>query len=114
MIDLDKHSWLCASYANSVINDDSNTNAEFLWRKARAYRLYAANHVQDQSAKKKLIQDAYNYSSMAVSSDNNNWAGHKWLAILIGEKAELEGSKAQLLASPDMKVSKIVIRTRGI
>jgi len=87
----------------SFKHNETDTNAEFLWRKARAYRLYAANHVQDQSKKKKLIHDAYNYSSMAVSSDSNNWAGHKWLAILIGEKAEFEGSKAQLLASPDMK-----------
>jgi len=98
------------SYLNlyNMLKNEESTSSEILWRKARAFRLYALNDAKrDKDLGKtkinNLLIDAYNFSDLALKNDSSNWAAHKWYGITLGDKAELEGSKSQLLTSISIK-----------
>jgi len=90
--------------SSNSIKIDENITSEELWRKVRAIRLYAINNTAKNSKEQReLIQEAFNLSKTALEIGADNWACNKWYAITLGDKSELEGSKQQLLASPEMK-----------
>ena len=88
----------------SKLIQNHEQSPEELWRKIRAIRLFAVNNTKKSSPEQKqLIDQAYIYSKTGLEIGPENWACNKWYAIMLGDKSEFEGSKAQLLASPDMK-----------
>ena len=87
-------------------NEESPEN-EFLWRRARAFRLYAANNMsnndQDFEVKRKLLEIAHDQAKHSVERDPNNFNSHKWFAITLSDLSAEQGTKASLLASPLMR-----------
>ena len=45
---------------------------------------------------KKLVYDAYDLICQALNLEENNWAVHKWLAILLNTKTSYEGTKIKI------------------
>eukprot|EP00054_Salpingoeca_dolichothecata_P014190 m.79618 g.79618 ORF g.79618 m.79618 type:complete len:297 (+) comp20868_c0_seq3:75-965(+) len=74
-----------------------NPSAEVLWRYARSLHDLAAELDDKEKAKKKaLTYEGYEIAKQAVAKDPNNFACHKWMAIMISDIGEYEGSNAQL------------------
>jgi len=78
------------SYSNS-------TNANILWRVARAARDLAIKE-KDVAAdeKKRLIYEAFEFSKQALEKDETNFAAHKWYAITMGDVGDYEGVKVKI------------------
>lgn len=69
------------------------TLTELKWRKARAMFKLSRN---DGADKAQLIRDAHTLAAEAVTQDDGNFACHKWMAILLDAKSELEGIKERV------------------
>lgn len=84
---------------------EESAHPEFLWRRARAERLYAINNVpvSHNTFRKEMLEHAFAISKMALKTGPENYNTHKWYAILLNDTSSLQGSKAQLLAAPEMK-----------
>lgn len=80
--------------ALDVLNKQPDqTLAELKWRQARAmFKLSRC----DGAAKDELIRGAYTLVAEAVVQDDGNFACHKWMAILLDAKSELDGIKERV------------------
>lgn len=66
-----------------------------LWREARAlYKLATSN--KDKAEKEKNLREGYDVIVKALAVDENNFACHKWMAVLLDAKSELDGIKARV------------------
>lgn len=76
-----------------LLRHPDQTLAEIKWRRARAmFKLSRC----DGAAKADLIREAYVLVADAVAQDEANFACHKWMAILLDAKSELDGIKARV------------------
>uniref|UniRef100_A0A336MV80 Regulator of microtubule dynamics protein 1 n=1 Tax=Culicoides sonorensis TaxID=179676 RepID=A0A336MV80_CULSO len=66
---------------------------EIQWRLARA--LYSLSKT-DESKKKELVDEAFNYAKRALELNENHFAAHKWYAVLLDTKSGLEGTKQRV------------------
>ena len=76
---------------------ESTSNANILWRLARAARdlaIKSENVAADE--KKKLIYEAFESSRRALELDEQNFAAHKWYAITIGDVGDYEGVRVKI------------------
>ncbi|ELT98679.1 hypothetical protein CAPTEDRAFT_148520 [Capitella teleta] len=73
---------------------DSN-NDELLWRLARAAR-EKAQTISDKKVANALVYDALGYVDAALALNDNNFASHKWRAILLDLVGEIEGNKQRI------------------
>jgi len=89
----------------NALKEEESLEVPLLWRRARAQRLYAINNLPkaDSKLQKTLLDHALQMATMVTEADPECSHGHKWKAILLSDTSELEGPKAQLLASPAMK-----------
>ena len=73
-----------------------------LWQLARAcYR--RAKGVSSTTQRAELLNEALDYAERALELNDNNFAVHKWMAILVDEVVTLNGSKARIQKSFVMK-----------
>lgn len=75
---------------------------EVLWRLGRA-AFELAKLCRKQEERQKLNREALSYVERAVYINENNFAAHKWLAILLDVCSEYDGTKARIAHSLDVK-----------
>ncbi|XP_064080575.1 regulator of microtubule dynamics protein 1-like [Macrobrachium nipponense] len=75
---------------------------EILWRLARATYEKAKAAATD-AEKKVLYREALDYAEEALSINENNFAVHKWMSILIDYVYGYEGTKARISQSFNVK-----------
>lgn len=68
--------------------------AEIKWRQARA--MYKLSKTAEKARREQLIRDGYALVNDAVTKEINNFAAHKWMAILLDANSELDGIKARV------------------
>lgn len=76
--------------------------AEILWRIARAF-CDKAKLVSDVDIKKRLIQEAFSFAESGLRVGENNFACHKWYAILLDYVGEFQGTTERLLKAFEIK-----------
>lgn len=68
---------------------------EVLYRTARA--IFKLSSAETNSTKKaEMIREAYKLSAESLAKDDNNYAIHKWYAILLDAKSNLDGIKERV------------------
>lgn len=67
---------------------------EVLWRTGRA--LFKVSDTVPSNKKPEIIREAYNFVAKSLSRDDKNFAIHKWYAILLDAKSNLEGIKERV------------------
>lgn len=65
-----------------------------MWRKARAYQ--KLSKTADSKTKAEFIRKAFELIKEALAKEENNFAIHKWYAIILDANAELEGIKSRV------------------
>ncbi|KAL3859144.1 hypothetical protein ACJMK2_009376 [Sinanodonta woodiana] len=73
-------------------------NDEILWRLARA-TVDKGKHSEDPNVKKMCMYEAFEYIKQALALNSNNFACHKWYAILLDYTGEYEGTKKRIANS---------------
>lgn len=71
------------------------TNDEVLWRLARATTDKGKDST-DAEVKKSCMFEAFEYAKRALQINENNFACHKWYAVLLDYTGEYEGTKARI------------------
>ncbi|GAU88827.1 hypothetical protein RvY_01454 [Ramazzottius varieornatus] len=80
-----------------------STNSEFSWRLARVgYELAKLSSGEEE--RKRLTYEAFERAKLALQQDANNFACHKWYAILLDELGKYEGVKSRLERSPEVRL----------
>lgn len=69
-------------------------DADVLWRRSRA--LYKLSGSAPKEKKNEQIRQSYAIVEQALALDSKNYACHKWMAILLDAKSELEGVKERV------------------
>jgi hypothetical protein len=78
------------------------SSADVQWRLGRA--LFKCSGMDANSSKKtELIRDAYKNIHEALQKDDNNFAIHKWYAILLDANSNLDGMKARVQELENVK-----------
>ncbi|XP_034933628.1 regulator of microtubule dynamics protein 1-like [Chelonus insularis] len=78
-----------------ILNNYRNSHDdEILWRLSRA--VYSLAKTASDSEAKKMFNDAYDIITEALSINPNNWAVHKWMAVIIDKKSSYDGMKARI------------------
>lgn len=67
---------------------------ELLWRLSRS--LYKMSETASEVEAKKLIYESYDLISKALTINENHFAVHKWMAVLLNKKSEYEGMKERI------------------
>lgn len=75
---------------------------EILWRLARA-AVDKGKRCDDYEEKKELYYEAFGYVKQALDLNDNNFASHKWYAILLDYIAEFEGTKQRIISAFKVK-----------
>ena len=71
------------------------SNANVLWRNGRAlYKLAGIEANKDK--RPELIREAFKFVEQALVKDEQNYACHKWFAILLDAKSNLDGIKERV------------------
>jgi tetratricopeptide (TPR) repeat protein len=70
-------------------------DSEVLWRMGRAV-FKASGTESDNSKKSEMIRDAYKMISDSLEKNEENFAVHKWYAILLDAKSNLDGIKERV------------------
>lgn len=83
---------------NLLISYKNSKNDEFLWRLARA-TYEKAKAAKTDAEKKVLYREALDYAEEALAANEENFAVHKWMAILIDYVYGYEGTKARISQS---------------
>eukprot|EP00049_Salpingoeca_infusionum_P008544 m.141844 g.141844 ORF g.141844 m.141844 type:complete len:380 (+) comp14044_c0_seq4:1339-2478(+) len=79
-----------------------DASAGVLWRFARACRDHIS-HSKDKQHTKALTYEGMAAVERALELDDNDFAVHKWMAIMLSCKGDVEGNKAKLLNAYKMK-----------
>lgn len=75
-------------------NMQDTKDVEILWRLSRA--LYKMSEMASDIEARKLIYEGYDLISVALDIQEDHYAVHKWLSILLNRKSTFEGTKAQI------------------
>lgn len=77
-------------------------NSEVLWRHGRA--LFKVSGTESNSSKKsELIREAYKFIADSLAKNEENFAVHKWFAILLDAKSNLDGIKERVTQLENVK-----------
>ena len=87
----------------------NSSNAEILWRLGRATYSRSLG-IKDKTQHDALVKEALPYVQQALEFDSNNFAVHKWMAILIDASSSIDGSKARILQTYVVKEHMEVIK----
>lgn len=67
-----------------------------MWRKSRVlYQMATAPNV-DSSEKARLAEEAYKLISEALECNNNHFAVHKWMSIILDLRSSCIGTKERI------------------
>lgn len=77
--------------AIDLLKTITESSASVEWRLARAY--YNFSKTLDKKKREEAIRKAYDHSKKSLELDDKEYASHKWYAVLIDAKAELDGVK---------------------
>lgn len=80
---------------------DQEKNYDIKWRQARA--LYSLSKTVTGSAKEEHIREAFNLVTEALALNDNDFAGHKWMAVLLDAKSGLDGMKERITQLENVK-----------
>lgn len=75
-------------------NYKDSKDVEILWRLSRA--LYKMSETASDVEARKLIYEGYDLIRIALDIQEDHYAIHKWLSILLNCKSAFEGTKAQM------------------
>uniref|UniRef100_A0A8D8LF55 Regulator of microtubule dynamics protein 1 n=1 Tax=Cacopsylla melanoneura TaxID=428564 RepID=A0A8D8LF55_9HEMI len=76
---------------------EDKEDVEIIWRQVRVkYQLSQHSKSLTDAAKKDLILGAYFLVYNALPKHEDHYAIHKWLAVVLNEKATFEGTKARI------------------
>lgn len=67
-----------------------------------------AKLAKEKGEKQKLVEEAYDLVFRSLAMDEENFAVHKWMAILINELSTYKGTKEQILQSVKVKEHMLV------
>jgi len=87
---------------NNLENHLESKDPDIQWRMSRALR-ELSNREKNLKVKQKLLEDALKIAELSLDLKHNNWAAHKWIGIILGDLKGLQGTKALLEASPQIK-----------
>lgn len=73
-----------------------HNNAEVKWRMCRALYNLAKEVKYDQKYRKGLIEEAYEIISNKLSQSHDNYAVHKWYALILEAKSSYDGYKEKI------------------
>lgn len=76
--------------------EEMNSNPNYLWRLAKAYKLEHDSHDEDKEKQLQSIEIGINHARRAVDLDPVNGDAHKWLAILLGLRTDFLATKEKL------------------
>lgn len=81
---------------------EDQSNPEILWRLGRA--LFKTSGIPENSSKKsELIREAYKLIAESVEKKEDSFASHKWYAILLDAKSNLDGIKERVSQLENVK-----------
>lgn len=76
-----------------AVDNKNQENVDVLWRQSRAlYKLSGSN----KAKKDECIREGFEIITKALELDDKNYACHKWMAVLLDAKSELEGIKERV------------------
>lgn len=58
--------------------------------------MYKLSESLIEAEAKKLVYEAYELIKVALEVQDNNWAVHKWMSILLDAKSGYEGTKERI------------------
>lgn len=86
-----------------LINYSEQKLADVKWRQCRAlFKL--SKEITAKDERKELILKSYGLIVEALELDDQNYAVHKWMAVLLDSKNELDGIKARVAQLPTVKM----------
>lgn len=71
------------------------------WRLARA--IFSVSKTAEGKTKKELVQEGYAFAQEALRLKDDDFAGHKWMAILLDAKSGLDGIKERVSQLENVK-----------
>lgn len=78
-------------------SSENQEDVEIIWRLVRVkYNLATHSKTLSDKEKKEMILAAYYLVYNALPQHENHYAIHKWLAVVLNEKAAFEGNKARI------------------
>lgn len=81
---------------------DDQSNSEVLWRLGRA--LFKVSGSESNNTKKaEMIREAYKCLVDALEKDEKNFSVHKWYAVLLDAKSNLDGIKERVTQLENVK-----------
>jgi len=95
-----------AQYLHSIFWFQGKPEPEVNWRIARL--LYNISKSDGGTDKKQKIEESYALLQEALEIDQENFAVHKWMAIILNEVSCLQGIKAQILESFNVRKHMLV------
>ncbi|XP_055316045.1 regulator of microtubule dynamics protein 1-like [Sitodiplosis mosellana] len=78
----------------------NQSDANIPWREARA--LYKLSK-QNKAKRQELIREGFELIQKALELDENNYECHKWMAVLLDAKSELDGVKERITQLKNVK-----------
>ncbi|XP_066582827.1 regulator of microtubule dynamics protein 1-like [Prorops nasuta] len=69
-------------------------DVEILWRISRA--LYKMSQTKNSAEAKQLIEEAFNLLTEALEIQENHYAVHKWMSVILDSKSGFEGIKERI------------------
>uniref|UniRef100_A0A1L8E5I8 Regulator of microtubule dynamics protein 1 n=1 Tax=Nyssomyia neivai TaxID=330878 RepID=A0A1L8E5I8_9DIPT len=78
------------AYEILLDHPDRDKNVEILWRLARGH-YKTAKEMDKKTEKETIIRNGFDFIKHAMDIDDTHYAVHKWYAILLDAKSELDG-----------------------
>ena len=73
-----------------------------MWREARAiYKL--SSTIQGKARKDEYIREGFELVTKALALNDENYACHKWMSVLLDAKSELDGTKERISQLENVK-----------
>lgn len=76
-------------------------DVEILWRLGKA--IYKMSEMASDVEARKLIYEGYDLLCTALDIQEDHYDVHKWMCIILNSKTVLEGTKAQIKESYNIK-----------
>jgi len=78
--------------------DKEPDNVEILWRMTKACHMMGSLHGAegDQEKMKSFVYKGVEYGQKAIELNGDNWKAHKWFAICVGARGQLQSVKEKL------------------
>src|SRR3989338_4505245 len=79
------------------VPENLEDDVEILWRQARGYFDRAELKPEDKTWREEWIREGMKWAERAVAKDPDNWAAHKWFAVLISQLGDFVSMKEKIV-----------------